>query len=39
MIHMVLLLGSITGAVLATPDAQPETSGTLTVAGMATPNP
>jgi hypothetical protein len=37
MIPMVLLLGSITGAVLATPDAQPGTSGTLTVASMATP--
>lgn len=32
-----LLLGSIAGAVLAAPDAQPGTSGTLTVAGMATP--
>jgi hypothetical protein len=37
MICMVLLLGSITGAVLATPAAQPETSGTLTVQGKATP--
>lgn len=37
MIHMVLLLGSITGAVLAAPDAQPGTSGTLTVQGMTTP--
>jgi hypothetical protein len=37
MISMVLLLGSITGAVLATPAAQPETSGTLTVQGKATP--
>jgi len=37
MIHIVLLLGSITGPVLAIPDARPGTSGTLTVAGMATP--
>ena len=36
MIHIVLFLGSITGAVLAAP-AQPETSGTLMVAGMTTP--
>jgi hypothetical protein len=37
MIHMVLLLGSIAGAVLASPADQPETSGTLTVQGLATP--